>query len=267
MSRGQGASTVGHEPDAAADAPARPNWSSRPARALPAYLQIEEELAARIESGELAPGARIEPEREIAAALGVSRMTARAALVRLAQRGLIERRQGRGTFVAAPKLRQDATHLRGFFAESVGQGVFPVSELIDRGELIATRQLATTLGLRLGEHVVKVVRLRSVNGQPVVLETSYFPAKLVPGLLDLDVGRSSLYRLLDEHFDARPVRAIQSLEPIAARPEEAALLGVTPGEPLMLVERTSWDGRGRAVEHAIDLYRGDRARFVSESRL
>ena len=90
---------------------------------------------------------------------------------------------------------------------------------------------------------------------------------VIAGLLDMDVGRSSLYRLLDEHFDARPVRAIQSLEPIAARPEEAALLGVTPGEPLMLVERTSWDGRGRAVEHAIDLYRGDRARFVSESRL
>ena len=150
MSRGHGAVRVGRDPDPTAHVPTRPGWPTRPARALPAYLQIEEELAARIESGELPPGARIEPEREIAAALGVSRMTARAALVRLAQRGLIERRQGRGTFVAAPKLRQDATHLRGFFAESVGQGVFPVSELIDRGELIATRQLATTLGLRLG---------------------------------------------------------------------------------------------------------------------
>jgi GntR family transcriptional regulator len=215
----------------------------------------------------LAPGDRIEPERELAAALGVSRMTARAALVRLAQRGLIERRQGRGTFVAAPKLRQDASHLRGFFAESVGQGVFPVSELIDRGELIATRQLATTFGIRLGERVVKIVRLRSVHGRPVVLETSYFPARLVPGLLDMDVGRSSLYRLLDEHFDARPVRAIQSLEPIAARPTEAALLQVAPGEPLMLVERTAWDARDRPVEFALDLYRGDRTRFISESRL
>lgn len=267
MSRGPEAMIPSGDPEPSEDAGQTTHWSTRPARALPAYLQIEEELAARIGSGELAPGARIEPEREIAAALGVSRMTARAALVRLAQRGLIERRQGRGTFVAAPKLRQDATHLRGFFAESVGQGVFPVSQLIDRGELIATRQLATTLGMQLGEHVIKVVRLRSVNGQPVVLETSYFPARLVPGLLDMDVGHSSLYRLLDEHFDARPIRAVQSLEPVAARPEEAALLGVAPGEPLMLVERTAWDARDRPVEHAVDLYRGDRARFVSESRL
>ena len=239
----------------------------RPARSLPAYLQIEDELAERIEAGDLAPGSRLPTERELARSLGVSRMTARAGLSRLEQRGLITRRQGSGSFVAEPKLRQDATHLHGFFEETVGQGVFPTSALIERTERLATRHIVTVLGLRLGETVFKVVRLRSVRSEPVVLETSFFPSRIVPGLLELDLETSSIYRLLGQHFEARPVRAVQSLEPIIASAADAELLKVERGDPLMLVERTSWDARGRAVEHARDVYRGDRSRFISELTL
>ena len=101
----------------------------------------------------------------------------------------------------------------------------------------------------------------------MVLETSFFPSRLFPGLLEFDLGRSSIYRLLEQHYDARPVRAVQSLEPVVAGPAEVDLLGVTLGDPLMLVERTSWDARDRPVEHARDVYRGDRSRFVSELTL
>ena len=252
---------------------AEPEWGVagqdgvRPSVSLPAYLQIEEELAERIEAGELSPDSRMPTERELAQAFSVSRMTLRAALARLEQRGLILRRQGSGTYVAQPKLRQDASHLRGFFEGSVGQGVFPVSRLIEKAEIAPTRHLTQELGLRAGEAVYKVVRVRSANGAPVVLETSFFPARVVPGLLDRDLERSSIYRLMDRHYRARPVRARQWLEPITAGPSEAALLELAVGSPLMLVERTAWDARGRAVEHARDLYRGDRSRFVTELTL
>jgi GntR family transcriptional regulator len=89
----------------------------------------------------------------------------------------------------------------------------------------------------------------------------------VPGLLDLDLETSSIYRLLDRHYDARPVRAVQSLEPITATADDADVLRVERGAPLMLVERTGWDARGRAVEYARDVYRGDRSRFISELTL
>ncbi len=234
----------------------------RPTRAIAAYLQIEDELAERIESGDLAPGTRIATERELASSMGVSRMTARAALARLQQRGLVTRRQGSGTFVAEPKLRQDASRLHGFFEESIGQGVIPTTTLLGRGERHATRHLAATFGLRPGETVIEVVRLRSVRREPVVLETSYFPAPLVPGLLDLDLENSSIYRLLDRHYDARPVRAVQSLEPITAGPADAEVLQVERGAPLMLVERIARAADGTAVEFARDRHRGDRARFV-----
>jgi DNA-binding GntR family transcriptional regulator len=255
------------DPRAERHIPASGRIGPHPRRSLPAYLQIEEELAERIESGDIQAGARIATERELADGMGVSRMTVRAALGRLEQRGLINRRQGSGTFAALPKLRQDASHLRGFFEESVGQGVFPVSRLVERAEVYATLHLSRMLGLRIGEPVYKVVRVRSASGTPVVLETSFFPARVVPGLLDHDLERSSIYRLMGRHHDARPIRARQSLEPILAGSAEAELLEVPVGSPLMLVERTAWDARNRAVEQARDIYRGDRTQFTTELTL
>jgi GntR family transcriptional regulator len=236
-------------------------------RRLPLYLRIEDELAGQIEEGALAPGARVPTERDLSRSFGVSRMTVRAALARLAQRGLIVRRQGSGTVVAEPKLRQDASRLRGFFESSIGQGVVPRTRLLERSEVAATRHLADLLGLPAGDPVYKVVRVRSARGVPVVLETSWLPARFVPGLIDLDLESASIYRLMERHGDARPVRATQTLEPIAVGAAEAAILGVAVGSPAMLVERTAWDARGRAVEHARDVYRGDRSRFVSELTL
>jgi GntR family transcriptional regulator len=245
----------------------RATTASTPIRGLPAYLQLEEELAARIESGDLEPGARLPTERQLAGQVSVSRMTVRHALGRLEQRGLIVRRQGAGTFVAAPKLRQDVNHLRGFFEQTVGQGAVPMTRLLERVEILATRVLAVILALRPGDPIYKIVRLRFAAGTPIVLETSFFPARRVPGLIELDLEGSSIYRLMDRAFAARPVRAVQSLEPVSAQAAEAMALGVAVGSPLMLVERTAWDATGVPVEHAVDLYRGDRSRFVSELTL
>ena len=246
------------------DGPSRPVPLSR---SVPAYLQIEEQLADRIEACEFAPGDALPTERELTRQLGVSRMTVRAAMDRLVQRDLIVRRQGSGTFVAEPKLRQDASKLHGFFEDTVGQGVMPVSRLLEREDILATRHLAGILDLSVGESVYRIVRVRSARGVPVVLETSYFPAAVVPGLLTMDVERSSIYRLMDREFGARPVRARQSLEVATVQGSDASVLEIPSGSHVMLVERVSWDAKGRAVEYARDLYRADRSRFVTELTL
>jgi GntR family transcriptional regulator len=234
--------------------------------AAAAYVQIEEELAERIRGGHLPPGARLPPERELAAQLGVSRMTVRQALGRLADRGLLVRERGRGTFVAAPKLVHSLSHLSGFYEQVRRQGLAPTSRLLRGEQVLASVAVAQVLAVRLGEPLYQVVRLRLGGGVPLALESSFFPAKLVPGLLALDLAGDSLYRLL-ERYDARPVRAIQSLEPVPARAEEAAALQIAVGSPVMLVERLAWDAQARAVEYAKDIYRGDRSRFVAELRL
>jgi GntR family transcriptional regulator len=229
-------------------------------------MQIEEELAERIRSGMLHPGDRIPPERELAEQMQVSRMTVRQALGRLADRGLLLRQPGRGTFVSEPKLVQSLSRLSGFYDQMVSQGIVPTSRLFTSEQIIAGAAVAQVLDLRIGEPLYKVVRLRLGGGVPLALETSFFPARLVPGLLDQDLEHNSIYHLM-ERYDARPVRAIQSLEPVSARDLEAEALEVPTGSPVMLVERTSWDVRGRAVEYAKDIYRGDRSRFVAELRL
>jgi GntR family transcriptional regulator len=242
-------------------------WVELRRRAEPAaYVQIEEELAERIRTGMLRPGDRIPPERELAEQMQVSRMTVRQALGRLADRGLLVRERGRGTFVSEPKLIQSLSRLNGFYDQMVRQGILPSSRLLSGEQVLASAAVAQVLDLRIAEPLYKVVRLRLGGGVPLALETSFFPARLVPGLLDYDLERHSIYRLM-EHYDARPVRATQSLEPVPARDLEAEALEVPPGSPVMLVERIAWDAQDRPVEYAKDIYRGDRSRFVAELRL
>jgi GntR family transcriptional regulator len=232
-----------------------------------AWLRIEEDLAARVERGEIQPGARLPGEREIGERYGVSRMTVRQALAHLEQRAIVVRRHGVGTFAAEPRLRQSATILRGFFDELVGQGMVPQSRVVSVEEGAASPAVESALDLRPGEPVYTVTRVRSANGIPIVLERSHFPVAIVPGLLDEDLEHESIYRLMATRHDARPVRASQTFEAVAADAVEAELLGVAAGSPLMLVERTAWDARGRAVEQARDVHRADRSRFVTELRL
>ncbi|HEV7810846.1 MAG TPA: GntR family transcriptional regulator [Candidatus Limnocylindrales bacterium] len=232
-----------------------------------AWLRIEEELAARIERGTIPAGDRLPGEREIGDEFGVSRMTVRQALARLEQRGLVVRRRSVGTFVAEPRFRQSATVLRGFFDELAAQGTIAVSKLLSVEESVPSPSIAIALDLQPGETVYTVTRVRSASSVPIVIERSHFPASIVPGLPREDLEHGSIYRLMERRYDARPVRASQSFEAVAADAHEAQTLAVAIGSPLMRVERTSWDARGRAVEQAQDLHRADRSRFVTELRL
>ncbi|TDD43985.1 GntR family transcriptional regulator, partial [Nonomuraea terrae] len=110
--------------------------------------------------------------------------------------------------------------------------------------------------------VHEVARVRSAGRSPVALERSYFPE--LPGLLGGDLT-GSLYALLAERYDLGPRTAVERLEPVIARPGEAAELGIEPGAPLMLIERTAYAGDGTPVEYALDLFRPDRVRISVRS--
>ncbi|MCA9863933.1 MAG: GntR family transcriptional regulator [Thermomicrobiales bacterium] len=230
---------------------------------LSAHAQIEAEIARRIESGILRPGDQIPPERELVEQMQVSRMTLRQGLTRLVDRGLLERQRGRGTFVREPKLIHSLSNLTGLHGELLSQGITPAARLLTRAEIPAPPAVADLLEIAEGDPVYWITRLRLGAGVPIAHETSYFPVHLVPGLLDEDLETGSIYELMGR-YAARPVGARQSLEPVVARAEEAALLDITPGSPVMLIERIARDAQDRAVEYAKDLYRGDRSRFLAE---
>ena len=237
-------------------------WAVADGSPKPAWVQIDEQLADRIEAGALAPGDRLPPERDLALALGVSRMTVRQALAALAARGLVERGVGRGTFVRdGARVDHDLTRVAGFTAEVERQGLAAGARILSARACPAPDHVARALGLRPGADTLRIERVRLGGDRPLTLEDTTLPAALFPGLLERDLG-GSLYALMRDAYDHGPASATERLEPVAARGHEAAALEVPEGAPLMLVERVAYDAAGTPVEFARDRHRGDRARFV-----
>jgi GntR family transcriptional regulator len=228
-----------------------------------AHGQIEDWLAEAIAAGRLAPGDRMPTEHDLAAWLGVSRMTLRHALATLARRGLVERAVGRngGTFVAEGKLEQDRTRLAGFSEQLRRHGMVAGARVLSAVQRPAGPAVAAALQAAEGDPVYEIRRVRLGNGRPIAVEHSMFPAGSCPGLLGCRLD-GSLYELLDEKYQLRPYRARESLEPVTAGVREAETLEVHEGAPLMLVERIAYAANGRPVEFARDLFRGDRTRIV-----
>jgi GntR family transcriptional regulator len=235
---------------------------------VPAYRRVGGMLAARIRSGELGPGARVPSERELATEQGISRMTARAAVDLLARRGLVERRERSGVFVARPKIEQSLDTVAGLSDQLEGRGIAHGAEVleartVEAGEL-GDAEVLSRLGLSEGDRVHVVVRVRTGDGEPLVLEENYLPERLLPGLLGEDLT-AGLYAMIRERYGLSPARSRQELEPSLLDPGAAAALGAGPDAPALRVTRTVWDAEGRPLEFARDLHRGDRMIFVSET--
>jgi len=231
---------------------------------VPLYYQIKTRLREAIEAGELRPGDRVPSERELTQRFQVSRMTARQALTELEAEGYLQRIQGKGTFVALPKVEQPLASLTSFTEEMRRLGMQPGAQVRSVREVAAGRMVGALLGIPETEPVVRLERLRLADGQPMALEVSHIPSRLVPGLVNRDLSAVSLYEVLERVYHIRLVRASQSLEAVAAGAQEAEVLQVREGAPLLLLERVARDETGQAVEYVRSLYRGDRYRFVAD---
>jgi GntR family transcriptional regulator len=202
-------------------------------------------------------------EQDLAAWLGVSRMTLRHALASLARRGLVTRTVGRrgGTFVAESKLEQDLTTLAGFSEQLRRHGMVAGARVLSATERPAGPVAAVALEVAEGAPLYEVRRVRLGDGRPIALEHSLFPAATFPGMLGCRLD-GSLYELLETNYGRRPSRARESLEPVTAGVREAEALEVKEGAALMLVQRTAYTDDSTPVEFARDLFRGDRTRLV-----
>jgi GntR family transcriptional regulator len=220
-------------------------------------------LAERISAGQLRPGQRLGAERALAADLGVSRATLRQALAVLADSGVVRRVPGRGggTFVSQDKIERDTSRVVGVPALLRSQGVMAGTRVLSAGLSGADEPAAHALGLRRGDLVIDLVRIRLADGSPLSVEHAMFPANRFPGLLELPLG-GSVYELLDEHFGTRPGEAVERIEVVSASPDEALVLDVPPGSPLLAITRTTTDSGGEPFEFSHDLFRGDRTRIV-----
>lgn len=230
---------------------------------VPKYFGVKQAILASIADAE--PGTAIPTERELAEAFSTSRTTVRQAIAELVVDGRLERAQGRGTFVAHPKLMH-VRPLTSFSQDLATDGREPGSVVLGIEEREADADVRAALGLPEGARVHRVERLRTAGDELIAHETAYVPGPL-PSLVEELRARGSLYATLAEVYDLRVDVVEDVVETILADPIEADLLGVDTGLPLLLVHRTAWTEDGRPVEWTRSAFRGDRFTFVTRHRL
>jgi GntR family transcriptional regulator len=232
---------------------------------LPLYFQLKELLRQEIESGHWQPGQRIPSEAELCQAFDISRSVVRQALRELEYQGLLYREQGKGTFVAQPKISESLMQdLSGFYEDMVAKGLTPVTKVLGQEVQPADKKIANYLQIEPGDKVIVIERLRSVGSEPINLVTTYLPYDICPDLIDEDLSTQSLYALLEKKHGLELSHGRRTIEAVAANQYEAQLLGVEEGAPLILLDSVSYLRDGRPIEYFHAVHRGDRSRFEVE---
>jgi len=222
---------------------------------VPRYRRIEQELRARLAS--MRPGDPLPSDAALCEEFGVSRMTARNAMQLLSDEGLVQRLPGRGTFVADPPTHRRADRLMTFTSEIVRQGRKPSSRLLTREIRPSTPDEESTLGLDHAEPVVLVRRVREADGLPLAVEQAVLHRRTANAVMRADLEHGSLHEALARGgFHMR--RGQATIRAGAATFEDARLLGVKRGEPLLIERRVIADTQGRRIEATESRYAGDR---------
>ena len=224
----------------------------------PLYHQLMQRIAADIERGTYPTGSRIPPEHELEQLYQVSRVTVRRALAELTSEGLLERKQGKGTFVSVPRTSMQLKSLHSFHDSCRMNNVTPSTDVIYMKETTANENDSQELNIPSGGRVLEILRVRKADGVPVVLEKNRF--SMAYAWLQDQALSGSLYTLLRE-YGVEPKLAVHDVSLRFATAEEAQLLAIKEGMPLACLHEVIYDQRGRPLHTSVQLIRGDRFVF------
>ncbi len=221
----------------------------------PLYRQLAKLLVSRIQVGDYQTGNRLPSERELSEVHKVSRITARQAIDLLFEDGLIFREQGRGTFVAEPRMR----HLQGltsFTEDMQARGFTPHSRVLTQEVLEADEELQSTLRLSAGKRVLHLVRLRLADDHPIAIQASYISLALCSGLEAENFQDQSLFALLRSKYYLYPTWTEVDVQAVPANKEEAQLLEVRPNDPLLVIRGKTFTDSFEPIETVRTTYIG-----------
>jgi GntR family transcriptional regulator len=239
-----------------------PRAAIRKDGAVPYYAQLAELFREAIVSGEWEPGRPLPSEQVIGEFFGLSRTAVRQALAELSAEGLVRKEKGRGSFVRGPRRTEFVVQeLRGFFDEMSEQGKAVSTDVLLLETTTAAAEEAALLGVPTGSKVVRLDRLRKVDGEPICLARTLLPLPRFAGLAGQDLSQSSLYEVLSDAFGVEPRTGWRTVEATAADKTTASLLGVRTGSPLLLLTSLNVDATGEPFEHFTARYRADRTSF------
>lgn len=228
---------------------------------IPLYFQLVGIIKRYVSAGILAPGDILPSESELCKSLCISRSTVRQAIGALEDEGLVIRKQGRGTFVAEPKMRRRNENVYSFTSEVSSMGMTPSSTLIEFDIIKPSPDIMTMFSLHSDDiPVYKFTRIRRVDGEPVMLETSFYPTYIYPSLTRELLETHSFYSLLYE-VGIVPASAIDTYEAVKLTADEAVLLGCKSGSAGFFHQRQTKTESGDVFEFTQSLIRGDKTRL------
>jgi GntR family transcriptional regulator len=233
--------------------------------AIPYYHQVKEAVKALIANGEVKPGDMLSSELSLSDQLGISRLVVHRAYRELVTEGLLIRKRAIGTFVSPP-IKRSYTVVGPLFSMSENlakDGLEPSNKILLQEVLSAGQDVRIELKLPEGGKVIHLLNLRMAKGLPFAFEEMHFPFERFPALADLDLNNRSVYALLETMYDAHPQEAVDVITAASATHEEATLLGLNKGAPVMRVKRVSTDRRGLPVEFSKVVFHADRYQFVA----
>ncbi|QBD78799.1 GntR family transcriptional regulator [Ktedonosporobacter rubrisoli] len=230
---------------------------------LPRYYQLKEVMREKIRSGEWKPGDLIPSERELGEQYGISRMTARQAITELVNEGLFYREQGKGTFVSRHKITQQLIRLTGFTEDIQARGQRPSTKTLSAQMVLADEATAERLHVKQGRQLFRLHRLRLADDEPLAIETSLICFIGCEKLLEDDLEQNSLYQLLETKYGLPPIEAEQELEAGLASNDEAQVLRIPVGSPVLFTRRTTYTERNQPIEYAKSVYCGSKYTFYT----
>lgn len=224
----------------------------------PLYRQLIQRLKNDIATGVYPIHGRIPSEQELCDTYEVSRVTVRKALSDLVRDGLLIRHQGKGTFVAVPRIQRDLTQITSFHAACRIMGCTPMTKLVHAQWHHAAPEDVDSLHVQPGDMVLEICRLRFADNLPVMLETNRFSAAF--SFLDKEDLTKSLYDILLRN-GVEPQKAVHDIALAYANQSQAKLLSVEPDAALLLLRESVYDQNGLPIHTSNQLIRGDRFTF------
>ena len=230
----------------------------------PRHEQISDWLRDQIDKGIYAPDDQLPSEKELGDQFGVSRITVRRALQTLESEELIYRRQGLGSFVAEPKVRQGLVRLTDFAQDMERAGLQPASRVVHHAQEAAPSTVAAALGLEPGTAVVRLDRLRLGDEQPFAFDRTWLPLFYGQLLEDHNLEHSTIYSILEERYNLPVLGGRYRIEAARAPADVAEMVQVPEGQPLLVVTRLSYTVAERPIYYQRRYYRNDRVAFELE---
>jgi GntR family transcriptional regulator len=227
---------------------------------IPLYSQLMDILIHEIQNY-MQEDEKMLSEREICKKYDVSRTTVRQTFQELEREGYIYIKHGKGAFVASNKYNQNLQGFYSFTEEMKRLGKEPTSKVIKFEIITSNNDIAKKMNIESEDLVYKFTRLRLANGEKMMVETTYVPYNLFPGITKDDLNKNPLYDIFKDRFNAVVEYAEEVFIPVLTNEDEAEKLNIGVGSPSLKISRFAYNNSDKIIEYTISIARGDKFRY------